>query len=422
MTAPNDNDIQEAPAMRRWITRGVIGIVIATFFSDVGHEMVTAVLPLYLESIGLGAAALGVMEGIADLLFSMSKLAGGALGHRQARKKPFVALGYFVTALGSGAMALATTAPLLAILRGAAWFGRGFRSPLRDFLLADEVETTHFGRAYGVERSADMLGAVAGPIIALTLITLGASVKTIILVSVGPAMVSVLSIASLTRDRHIQGAAPSPADATAGEARATDSHLPKRFWWILGGVVLFGFGDFSRSFLVLLASKTLGDGSAEKGLPVAVLLYVVHNFVSALVAYPVGRLGDKKPKLRVLAVGYALGVVTNVMLAVSSSSLPWLAVTIVMSGSYIAVEETIEKASVSELLPREKRSLGLGILASANAVGDMISSITVGVLLSTEHTRLAFGLPAIASLLGTIWIATLALRSPRATGAAAGGA
>lgn len=69
-----------------WVTRTVVGIVLATFFSDVGHEMVTAVLPLYLGSIGLGTAALGVMEGAADLAFSLSKLAGGAVGHRSRRR------------------------------------------------------------------------------------------------------------------------------------------------------------------------------------------------------------------------------------------------------------------------------------------------------------------------------------------------
>jgi hypothetical protein len=72
---------------RGWITRGVVGIVLATFFSDVGHEMATATLPLYLGSIGLGAAALGLIEGLADLLFSLSKLAGGWVGHHTERKR-----------------------------------------------------------------------------------------------------------------------------------------------------------------------------------------------------------------------------------------------------------------------------------------------------------------------------------------------
>jgi MFS family permease len=387
----------------------VIGIVVATFFSDVGHEMVTAVLPLYLGSIGLGAAALGVMEGVADLLFSLAKLGGGILGHQVERKKPLVTLGYLLTAVGSAAMALTTTVAPLAILRGVAWLGRGFRSPLRDFLLADEVGPTHFGRAYGVERSADMLGAVAGPLVAMVLLTAGVSLKTIILVSVGPAFVSVFSILSLTRDRAAPPSASSPSSSATSSRK-----LPRRFWLILGGVVLFGLGDFSRSFLVLIAAQAAGEGSVARGISTAVLLYVIHNFVSALVAYPTGRIGDRKPKLVVLACGYALGVVTNSMLAWNSSSLPWLACAIVLSGTYVAIEETIEKATVAEVLPREQRTLGLGILASANAVGDMVSSVTVGLLLSSGRSRLAFALPAIASALGTIWMIVMTRRDKKA--------
>jgi MFS family permease len=112
-----------------WITRTVVGIVLATFFSDVGHEMVTAVLPLYLGSIGLGAAALGAMEGAADLAFSLSKLAGGAVGHRVQKKRPWATAGYLATTLGTGTIALVRGfAPVMA-LRTVAWFGRGFRSP-----------------------------------------------------------------------------------------------------------------------------------------------------------------------------------------------------------------------------------------------------------------------------------------------------
>lgn len=85
-----------------WITETVVGILLATFFSDVGHEMVTAVLPLYLGSIGLGVAALGMMEGAADLAFSLSKLAGGAVGHRVARKRTWAAAGYLLMTLGTG--------------------------------------------------------------------------------------------------------------------------------------------------------------------------------------------------------------------------------------------------------------------------------------------------------------------------------
>jgi MFS family permease len=385
-----------------WVTRTVVGIVLATFFSDVGHEMVTAVLPFFLASIHLGPAALGVMEGAADLAFSLSKLAGGAVGHRVEKKRPWAAGGYLLTTLGTGLIALVQAFAAVVTLRTFAWFGRGFRSPLRDFMLADEVGSTHFGRAYGFERSADMIGAVVGPLVAAALVYAGATFTQVILWSIIPSALSFLAVVFLTRDRIIEKTEPTP--------KVKHAPFPRAFWLFVGGVLLFGLGDFSRTFLIVLAARALGHAEAQHVLSIAVLLYAGHNFVSALAAYPAGKLGDAGSKPKVLVVGYALGVVTNVVIAFAGASLPWLVGAIVLSGIYIAIEETLEKAVVAQLLPREQRSLGLGVLASANALGDFGSSLTVGLLLAANAPTAAFLAPAIVGALGVIWMGQLIAR------------
>lgn len=111
-----------------------------------------------------------------------------------------------------------------------------------------------------------------------------------------------------------------------------------------------------------------------------------------------------------LVIGYALGVGTNLLLALGSGSLAWLMAAIVLSGVYIAVEETLEKAVAAELLPRERRSLGFGILACGNAVGDMVSSLYVGLLLEAGQTALAFGLAAGVGANGVAWMLWLIRR------------
>lgn len=379
----------------------MIGIIVATLFSDVGHEMVTAVLPLYLGSVGIGLAALGVIEGAADLAFSLSKLAGGYVGHRVQKKRPWATLGYFITMTGTGLIAIAHSVGALLSFRMAAWAGRGFRSPMRDFLLADEVGPTHFGRAYGIERSADMIGAVLGPLLAALFVALGASFRTVILVSLAPSLVAVLSFGLFTRDK------PAPPKA---DAPTTKAPLPRPFWMFTIGVFLFGLGDFSRTFLIVIAAGALG-GTTEGLLSTAVFLYAGHNFVSALAAYPAGKLGDATSKSTVLIAGYALGVITNLAFAFGHASLPVVIGAIAMSGIYIAVEETLEKAVVAEQLPREQRSLGLGILASANAAGDVLSTLFVGLMLASERPTLAFAVPAAVGALGVIWM--LAIRRGR---------
>ena len=389
-----------------WINRTIIGIALATCFSDFSHEMVTAVLPLYLAKVGLGAAALGIVEGVADFLVSLSKLGGGYAGHHIRRKKPLAAAGYLVTALATSAIGLVTTVPMVLAMRSIAWIARGFRGPLRDYLLSDAVEKTHYGRAYGLERAADMIGAVAGPLTATLLVYLGIEFKSIILFALAPGVLAASSMLFLAREKVPETSAGADAAANPVKPR-----FPRVFWLFLVGVLLFGLGDFSRTFLILIAAGGLKEnqGMASGTLSIAVLLYAMHNLISAFAAFPAGHLGDRFSKRGVLIAGYGLGVVTNLLLALSGGSLPVIIAAIALSGIYIAIEETLEKATVAQMLPRELKSLGFGILACANAVGDMGSSIYVGTLMGAGRSTLAFSIAAGFGTLGVVWMLAITL-------------
>ena len=204
-----------ASSSRPWVTRTVVGIVLATFLSDFSHETATAVLPLYLGSLGLGPAALGVIEGLADFLVSLAKLAGGVAGHHLERKRPWASLGYLVTTLCTAGLGLVHGLAALVSLRSLAWVGRGFRGPLRDYLLADAVEPTHYGRAYGLERAGDMLGAVAGPLMATLLIWAGVDFRAVIFWTLVPGLLAAASMFFLTRESEPQASAEAAAPAEA---------------------------------------------------------------------------------------------------------------------------------------------------------------------------------------------------------------
>ena len=182
--------------------------------------------------------------------------------------------------------------------------------------------------------------------------------------------------------------------------------FPRSFWVFLIGVFLFGLGDFSRTFLIWLALPHLETsfGSPSESIALGALLYALHNLVSGAVAYPIGRFGDRRSPFIILLGGYGLGVGANLLLALGSGSLNWLVVAMVCSGVYIAVEETLEKAVAAELLPRDLRSLGFGYLAFANAIGDMGSSLYVGLLLEAGFPVWAFGLASAFGLIGVLWL------------------
>lgn len=395
------------PAARRrrsWVPQAAWGIVAATFFSDFSHEMATAVLPLYLATVGLGPAALGAIEGVADFVVSLSKLAGGAFGQRWHRRRAGATAGYVVTAVATAGLGLAQGVGSLVALRTTAWFGRGFRSPLRDALLAEAVPPTHFGRVYGLERAADMLGAVAGPLVATAFVLGAVEVRNILLWSLVPGLLAAASMGLLTRGLET---APREADSGLSQPPLPRSRWPRLFLLFLIGVVLFGLGDFSRTFLVWLGVQHFGGGAeTAQGavLSLAVLLYAAHNLTAAVASYPVGRLGDRFSRLGVLTAGYGLGTLTHALLIFGSRSTAGLVAAFVLSGLYIAVEETLEKAVAAELLPAELRSLGFGFLAVGNAIGDLASSLVVGILLEAGRAPLAFGLAAGFAALGCLWL------------------
>src|SRR6187431_852780 len=156
----------------RWLNRTVLGIGLASLFSDWSHEIATAAMPAFLASLGVAAAWLGLIEGVSDGLSSFAKMASGYYTDRLPRRKPIAMAGYVVTALGTAAFGLATNAWHVLFARASAWLGRGVRTPVRKALLAGAVTPDTYGRAFGFERMLDTLGAIVGPATAFALLPL----------------------------------------------------------------------------------------------------------------------------------------------------------------------------------------------------------------------------------------------------------
>ena len=152
------------PLSPRWLTRGVVSVGLASFFSDAGHEITTSILPTFVTTtLRSSAGALGAIEGISNALIGVAKLVAGPVADDPHRRRELARGGYLVTAAATGAIGLAATVWQAGLLRAGAWMARGARSPARDALLASLVAPGAFGRAFGLERAGDNLGAVAGP-------------------------------------------------------------------------------------------------------------------------------------------------------------------------------------------------------------------------------------------------------------------
>jgi MFS family permease len=368
----------------------VLGVGLTSLFSDWSHEIATAILPTFLGVIGAGPGWLGAIEGIADGLSSFTKLGAGYYTDRLKRRKSLAVFGYAFTALATASFAFATHAYQVLFGRAAAWLGRGVRSPVRKALLAADVPPSAYGRAFGLERLMDTVGAVVGPLTALWLLQVTHhNYRTVFLWTLLPGMTAVASFWFLVRERPIES---RRKQSFLSGLRA----LPGTFRSFLFGVGIFGSGDFSHTLLILYATRMLAPSHGmERAASLAVGLYTLHNVFYAGSAYLSGWISDNVPHRKiVLAAGYALAGVTAIVLTTAPHQVWRLALIFVLAGLYVGTEEALEDSLAAELIPKEQHGMAFGTLAAVNAVGDFLSSLVVGFLWSAVSVRAAFSFSA----------------------------
>lgn len=391
----------------QWLSRPVLGIGLASLFSDWGHEAATAILPAFLASLGAPAIALGVIEGVSDGLSSFAKLAGGWIADRPRWRKPTGIVGYVATALTTFGYAFVQSWPFLVLLRGLGWIGRGSRGPSRDTLLADCVGADQAGRAFGFERAMDTLGAVLGPLCATALLgVLGT--RGVLRWTLLPGLLAAVAFAALA-----PAGKPAPGHRVPAFKKSL-SQFSGSYWRFLAGVFAHGIGDFAPTLLILRAAQILGPKMGTgRAAAVSVGLYTFYNAVNAAASYPAGALGDRIGKRGLLAAGYAVGVVAYVGFIFERPALPVLALLFGLAGIHGGIQASLEKSLASDLLPKAARGSGFGVLAATNGIGDLISSVVVGALWSAVNPTAGFVYAALFAGIGAIIIYAAAGREAR---------
>jgi MFS family permease len=399
---------------RAWLSPGVVGVGAASLCSDAGHEMVTSLLPGFVTTtLGGGPAALAAIDGVADALTGLSKLAGGPLAADAALRSRLARGGYIGTAVATAAIGLTTGIWQVGVLRALAWISRGLRSPARDMILIDVSQHRGYGRAIGLERAGDNLGAILGPVLASVLVgVLG--VRNAILLSFIPGLLAAVAISVAVRQ-----ARASLGNAVGRRTLSLNLRALRRAGMVrlMVPVACFELGNLATTLLILRATDLLtGAGwAADRAASVAILLYAGHNAAAALSSLLAGWLADLRSPRLTFALGAACYVAGYLLFAVDGGFAVALG-GFVLAGIGIGLAETAETALVVRQLPAELRSNALGVLGLTQSAGDIGATVAAGVLWSVFAPQVAFGY-------ATAWMlaALLAVRflRPRAAAHAA---
>jgi MFS family permease len=354
------------------IPRAIWALGFVSLFTDVSSEMVHGLLPVLLAG-GLGASALaiGLIEGAAESLVMVTKVFSGYLSDAIGRRKPLVLLGYGLATAVKPLFPLADSVAAVTTARLLDRFGKGIRGAPRDALVSDLAPPEVRGAAFGLRQSMDTIGAVLGPLLAIGLMGLFANdIRAVLWWAVVPGIVAVLLLIRLPEPEHERKPARLPL-SWAGLAR-----LGPAFFRLAVLGAFLSLARFSEAFLVLRAADV---GLAVTYVP---LVLVVMSVVYALSAYPAGRLSDRMPRASLLAVGMAMLVLADVVLALAQGPGALLA-GVGLWGLHMGLTQGILASLIADVAPVEYRGTAFGVFNLLSGLALLAASVLAGWLWDT---------------------------------------
>ncbi|HKP41405.1 MFS transporter [Mycobacterium sp.] len=354
--------------MRTWLTRNVRVLSAVSFLQDAASELLYPLLPIYLTAVlGAPASVVGAVEGAAEGAASLTKLASGPLGDRFARR-PLIATGYGMAALGKVMVAAAAAWPGVLAGRVVDRLGKGIRGAPRDALLVADIDDAARGRVFGFHRAMDTLGAVVGPLLGLAgYELLDHRIAPLLWVAVVPAVLSV-ALVFLVRERR----RPSPRP----QRRAIVSRvgeLPRHYWRVTAVLVLFGVVNFPDA-LLLLRLNEIGFSVVE-----VILAYVTYNAVYALSSYPAGLLADRIPRPAVFGIGLVFFAIGYTGLGLTTDAVTaWLLIGVY--GLFTGCTDGVGKAWISSLVGSDLQASAQGVFQGASGFAVLAAGLWAGFL------------------------------------------
>ncbi|HTA64686.1 MAG TPA: MFS transporter [Xanthomonadaceae bacterium] len=397
----------DANSSRAWklLPGSIWALGMVSLFMDVSSEMIHGLLPVFVTStLGVSAALLGWIEGVAESTASITKLFSGALSDWVGKRKPLMLLGYGLAALTKPLFPLATTATMVFSARIVDRVGKGIRGAPRDAYVADVTAPEQRGAAYGLRQSLDTVGAFIGPLIAIAFMLLWRDdLRRVLWIGVLPAFIALAILAVWVREpeRRIDSGR-KPANPLSLRAWA---RFPARFWKLLVVVALFTLMRFSEAFLVLRVQATGLDAAY------APLALVVMSGVYMFSAWPAGALSDRLPRLGVLVVGCLVMIGADLLLALGGTPV-MVFVGIGAWGLHMGLTEGVLAAFVADFAPEDLRGSAFGAMNLVRGVLLLFASVIAGALWAHGGPHDTFLAGATMAAVTTL-AAVVLLRVPR---------
>jgi MFS family permease len=382
----------------------VLVLAAVSLLTDASSEIIYPLLPIFLTTVlGTSAAAVGAIEGAAETTSALLKLASGWWSDRASRRKPLVVAGYALASLARPLVAIAQSAGQVLAIRLTDRVGKGIRGSPRDALIAESVDPSIRGRAFGFHRAADHAGAVIGPLIAFALLRWEQlPLRTVFLFAALPGVLSVIVL--------VMGVRETPRDTRAASATkkaampSLGAPLGRAFWTFLISVLLFTLGNSTDAFLILRANQL--------GVSVALvpILWAALHVVKSAASVPGGALSDRFGRKPLILAGWAVYAV--VYLGFGRATETWHAWALFLAyGMFFGLTEGTQAALIADLVGSARRGTAYGWYYLAVGVGALPASLLFGLVWDRVSPRVAFDVGAVLAFAAALVL--LAVRPQR---------
>lgn len=378
----------------KFLTKRVLILSFISLFTDIASEMLYPITPIYLKSIGYSIVIIGILEGFAEAVAGLSKGYFGRLSDIRQKRTPFVKIGYFFSAVSKPLIVLSQLPLWIFFTRTVDRIGKGIRTGARDAILAEEATKETKGTIFGFHRSMDTTGAMIGPIISLLFLYFNPNkYKTLFLLAFIPGIFAIL-LSILLKEKTIEAKSNSREKVHFFSFLSYLRKSNKDYQKLITGLLLFTLLNSSDVFLLL---KMKQIGISDTG---TIGVYIFYNLIYAIFAFPLGVLADKIGLKKIYILGLSLFSIVYLGMSKTDSIIICF-VLFFIYGIYAAATESIGKAWISHLVPKEETGSAIGTFSSFQSLGTMLASSIAGLIWYKFGANAMF----IFSGLGTILIA-----------------
>lgn len=378
--------------------KNVVRLGYVSLCTDVSTEMILGVLPLFIvRELGATALVLGLIEGVAEAINYFFRVLAGVMTDKIGRRKPLVLLGYGLSSVVKPLFAFANSWGHAFVVRVADRAGKGVRTSPRDALISDSAAKSQAGKAFGLHRSLDQVGAIVGPLLAFVVLPV-VGIRGVFWLSFIPAALALVILLFFV----VETRGLAKQKSIFENAREVLSHNFVLLLLILG---VFTVGAYNFSFILLKAGSL---GVQEANIP---LVYACLNLATVVLGLPAGMLADRVGKVPILALSYAVFLVTSVAGALLTGNPLYAFPLAFLFGSYLAISETIQRAMIPDFTKPELKGTAYALYYTLVGVGSLVSNLIFGALWTNMGPATAFQYSIATSAVGIVALIVFILRT-----------